>query len=325
MRLPVAKLMIVIVVLFGTLFYASAIAVGGQDREVVRVDTNLVLLNVLVRSNDGQLVKGLRSDQFEIFDNGVRRPIEIFSAGETPVSFGIIYDMHPTSAEATRTHIEALRILKAELKPEDDIFLVAFNMQGEQTFDFIPTAEQLENHMAKPARREPFSLYDAVHFAADRIQASRNRKRVLLIISDSADHRSRHKLNDVRLKVRDIRAEVYAMVFDISRGFGYSDVTHSGAEIFPVTSDASATDRAAITDLTMKSGGGTYFGSFQNVSRLTTIYRQIKDEITSHYTLGFYPDVIDESRHEVRIGLNGKALRGFALTYQTYYQNRLRN
>jgi len=70
----------------------------------------------------------------------------------------------------------------------DDVFLVAFNMRGEQTFDFIPTFDQLQKHLAQPDKREPYSLYDAVYLASDRIQSSRNRKRVLLIISDSADH-----------------------------------------------------------------------------------------------------------------------------------------
>jgi hypothetical protein len=195
-------------------------------------------------------------------------------------------------------------------------------MRGEQTFDFVPTFEQLEKHMADPGKREPYSLYDAIYFASDRIRSSRNKKRVLLIISDSADHHSRHTFSEVRGKVSDVKAEVYAVIFDESNGYGYSDITHKSMELHPFSKNASPLDRAAVLDLAMKSGGGTYFGSSENGLMLFTIYRQIAEEIRSHYTLGFYPDVIDDKQHDVRVRLRGvSGSKGFVLTYRTFYRN----
>ncbi|MGE3468288.1 MAG: VWA domain-containing protein, partial [Pyrinomonadaceae bacterium] len=295
------------------------------NQETLRVDTNLVLIDVLVFDKQGGLVRGLKAEQIEVFDEGAKRPLESFSAEEASVSFGINFDMHPTTDERTRSVIGSLRQFKAELKADDDVFLVAFNMRGQQTFDFIPTFEQLERHMAKPDKREPNSLYDAVYFASDRILSSRNRKRVLLIISDSADHRSRHTFSQIRQKVRDIRAEVYAVVLDDIDGYGYSDMTHKGREYYPFSRDASSHDRAAIIDLAMKTGGSTFFGGSQNALRLFAIYKQIAEEMRSHYTLGFYPDAIDDKRHNVRIKLRGvEKGKDLVLTYQTSYQNRKR-
>lgn len=322
MKYSMKRLIGLINVLLAILLTTTSVSIFAQDKdETIRVDTNLVLINVLVRDKNGQLVRGLKSEQFEVLDDDAKRPIESFSAEEAPVSFGIIYDMHPTTADRTKSVIESLRLFKAALKPADDIFLVAFNMRGEQTFDFIPTFEQLEKHMADPGKREPCSLYDAVYFASDRIQSSRKRKRVLLIISDSADHQSRHTLSQVREKVGGIKAEVYAVVFDESDGYGYSDMTHKSRELYPFSKDASPLDRAAILDLTLKSGGSTYFGGSQNAARLHAIYEQIAGEMRSHYTLGFYPDAIDDKRHNVRVKVRGvQNAKGFVLTYQTSYQ-----
>lgn len=313
-----------ILLLFIILFISASNTLNAQvNQETIRVDTNLVLIDVLVLDKQGGLVKGLRADQFEVLDDGATRPIESFSAEEASVSFGIIYDMHPTTDERTKSVIESLRQFKAELKGNDDVFLVAFNMRGEQTFDFVPTFEQLEKHMAQPDKREPYSLYDAVYLASDRIQSSRNRKRVLLIISDSADHRSRHTFSQIREKVRDIRAEVYAVILDDNDGYGYSDMTHKGREHYPFSRDASALDRTAIIDLAMKTGGSTFFGGSQNARRLFSIYKQVAGEMRSHYTLGFYPDAIDDKRHSVRVKLRGVPdSKDFVLTYQTSYQNR---
>lgn len=196
---------------------------------------------------------------------------------------------------------------------------------GEQTFDFIPALEQLEKHMADPGKLEPYSLYDAVYSASDRIQSSLNRKRVLLIISDSADHHSRHSISEVSEKVRDIKAEVYAVIFDENEGYGYSDITHKSKELYPFSNGASPLDRAAIQDLTLKSGGSSYFGGSRNAPRLFAIYAKIAGEIRSHYTLGFYPNTIDDKRHNVQIKLRDvPGSKDFVLTYQTSYRDRKR-
>lgn len=295
----------------------------AQDRdEAIRVDTNIVLINVLVRDKNGEAVRGLKPEQFQVFDDETNRPIESFSSDEAAVSFGIIYDMHPTTDERTRSVVESLRQFKAELNGNDDVFLVAFNMRGEQTFDFIPTFDQLQKHLAQPDKREPYSLYDAVYLASDRIQSSRNRKRVLLIISDSADHHGRHTFSELRGKVRDIKAEVYAVIFDEREGYGYSDLTRNSRDRYPFSVDASPLDRASIIDLTLKSGGSTFVGGSQNAQRLFTIYTQVAKDIRSYYTLGFYPDVIDEKQHRVRVKLrNVPGSKDFVLTYQPSYRN----
>jgi len=299
----------------------------AQDRdEKMRVETNLVLIDILVLDRTGRPVKGLKADQFQLLDNGVRQSIETFSSEEAPVSFGIVYDMHPTTADRTRTVIESLREFKRELGPEDDIFLLAFNMRGQQIFDFVPTVDQLAKHMADPTSREPHSLYDAVFFASDRIQSSRNQKRVLFVISDSADHNSLHPFSAIQRKLASIRTEVYAVIVDADSELGYKDITHKGRDIYPFSRDATALDRAALLDLTLKSGGSTYFGGSKTTLQLYKTFKDIAGEMRSHYTLGFYPDVMDGRRHALRIRLRDvKASKDFVLTYRMSYQANAKN
>ncbi|MGE3467536.1 MAG: hypothetical protein AB7J13_11450, partial [Pyrinomonadaceae bacterium] len=82
-----------IVVLLLALFIISSQTLNAQvNQETLRVDTNLVLIDVLVFDKQGGLVRGLKAEQFEVFDEGAKRPIESFSAEEASVSFGIIFD-----------------------------------------------------------------------------------------------------------------------------------------------------------------------------------------------------------------------------------------
>ncbi len=117
-----------------------------------------------------------------------------------------------------------------------------------------------------------------------------------------------------------VRTEVYALIVDDNSRPGYKDITHNG-HIRSLT-DASPLERAALMDLTLKSGGGTFFGDPQNTLRLQKIYSEIADEMRSHYTLGFYPDVIDTKLHSIKVRLRNVAnANGFALAYRMSYQN----
>ena len=73
------------VLLIAFVFLAGMKINAQHDKEKIRVDTNLVLINVLVRDKDGQFVRGLTSRQFEVLDDDAKRPIESFSAENAPM------------------------------------------------------------------------------------------------------------------------------------------------------------------------------------------------------------------------------------------------
>lgn len=310
-------------ILLVLIFMSSVAAAAAQD-ETIRVDTNLVTVNVLITDRNGKFVEGLKTEQFEIFDNKTKQKIEHFSAGDAPVSYGIIYDMHPTTEERTKAVLESLREFTKELREADDFFLLAFNMRGSLKLDFIPTVEQMETHL--PQSREPRALYDAIYHSAERLRTSRNLKRVLLIISDSADHQSRHSFSDITNKLKSFDAQVFAVVFDENSRFSYGEITRGGGrEPNTISKDASEIERAALQGLTLKTGGTTHFPVTSNSYYLFSIYKRIAAEIGRQYTLGFYPtEVSDGKRHDLRVNLlNVKGSKNFALTYRQNYQSPL--
>src|SRR5260370_26818919 len=54
-----------------------------QDDDVVRVNTDLVVLNATVLGKDGEFVSGLRRADFTIFEDGKEQKLASFSAEET--------------------------------------------------------------------------------------------------------------------------------------------------------------------------------------------------------------------------------------------------
>src|SRR5436190_24344387 len=69
----------------------SAQTTQDQD-DVVRVTTDLVVLNVTVLDQNGKFVRGLKPADFQIFEDGQLQKTSSFGAEETPFAAAILLD-----------------------------------------------------------------------------------------------------------------------------------------------------------------------------------------------------------------------------------------
>src|SRR6476620_8090794 len=66
-----------------------------EDDDVIRVDTDLVILNITVTDKAGQYVKGLKSSDFKIFEDGKEITPDLiasFSLHESPFASVVLLD-----------------------------------------------------------------------------------------------------------------------------------------------------------------------------------------------------------------------------------------
>ncbi len=299
-----------------------SVANFAQEEKPVRVETNLVNVNVAVRDEKGNFVENLKKDQFNVFDNNWKQQIEYFSAEDGPVSFGIVYDLHPTTDERTIAVLESLRQFTKELHQADDFFVTVFNERGSLTLDFVPTTDQIKSNLAGKFG-EPNSLYDAIYAAGDKIRSSKNLKRTLLIITDSADHHSKHSFSELESKFKSFDVQIYAVIWDEAEQFSYSDIVRDGRRRSDISSDATTLDRVGMLGLTLKNGGTSQSPTVQNAQSLYRIFSQIGFEMRKQYTLGFYPEIIDGKQHPLKIVLRpaDRKNKGFVMTYRLSYQS----
>src|SRR5205814_10455294 len=61
-------------------------------QETLRVDVSLVTVGVQVTDRLGRDVRGLKVENFSIYDDGVPQRIEFFSDEEQPITLGILLD-----------------------------------------------------------------------------------------------------------------------------------------------------------------------------------------------------------------------------------------
>ena len=302
---------------------ASAIVALAQDQPV-SVETNLVTLNVSVTDKSGKYIRGLSKDDFRLSDNGKLQDIDIFSAEESGLSVGIVYDMHPSTTERTASVLDALKRFTSRLGERDDFFVTVFNDRGSLTTEFVPDMDQLSRHLANPDRGTPNSLYDAIFAAGDRIGKLRNPKKYLLIVTEGGDRNSQHSLKELRLRLRSVNLPVYALTFtpDDRMAYGYTDIIRNGPRQLIGVGMASELDRNVLSELSKTTGGQAIESNIRNRVYLAAAAGQLLEEARSQYIIGFYPENNDGRWHKLGIKIDPARAKGLKISSRKGYLSR---
>ena len=286
---------------------------NSHQEEIVAVSTNLVTVNVIVTDGDGRYVKGLKSEQFAIYDDKAKQKISHFSVGAAPVSIGIVCEIHTADPARASAVLAALKEFVGTLGERDDFFFTAYSPGGRVTTDFIPASIQVTEHLSVVKPGGPSTLYDVVYEAAGRLRKSRNLKKALLIISDGQDENSKHSYNELRNRLREFDAQIYTIgIADPAtdqvagyRRWAFEDFTkQTGRRSFSLDSEA-AMGRAVLGEMARVSGGTTYTPESESEPELTAICTQIALELREQYTLSFYPSALTTRRwHRLKVRLD---------------------
>src|SRR5215217_5958357 len=90
-----------------------------EEEGVIRVDTELVNINVRVIDRNSRPVGGLKRSDFTVTEDGVTQEIEYFSQSEVPTNYSLVVDNSGSLRRQLDKVIEAGKILVNTNKPED--------------------------------------------------------------------------------------------------------------------------------------------------------------------------------------------------------------
>lgn len=299
-----------------------SLGIFAQD-DVISVETNLVTLSVAVTDKNGNYVKNLKKEDFQVFDENVKQEIEQFSTEDAPIYFGIVYDLHPTTDERTKNVLDALRQFTKELKQKDNFFITVFNERGSLTTGFVPSNEQIETALSDAKPNTPNSLYDAVFAASEKVRQNKNAKQILIVLTDGEDHSSHHSEKELRQHLRGVNLPVYTISFNDEnrRLWSYTDI-YSGQQRQTLGAvETNALNRAVLDELSRTSGGQTFEQMIQNRLFLHSILKKVQAEVESQYIIGFYPETVDNKWRKLKVTVKAPKDNKYRLSNRKGYQN----
>jgi VWFA-related protein len=277
--------------------------------EVVRVDTDLVPVEVTVRDDAGQVVRGLRRGDFRLFEDGVERPISFFSAETTggtlrcPLDLVFALDV---SGSMTREEMglvrEAAGLFAERLAGSHTRFaVISFGMRVKVLQPFTGDARRLGRAFDSALKDETglsTHAFDAVDDAV-RMLARKGRKtsggllvkRVVVVISDGFPTGDTVSPPTVIERANAANVSVYTVTMP-----SYSYVATRGRPV-PTILDVSG--------LAARTGGVTVYATDRDYAEAL---KAVSTEVLSRYVIAFYPDRgkrPDGSFHQLSVQVSG--------------------
>ena len=253
------------------------------------VSVNLVGVLVTVTTAEGGWVSGLQSEDFEIYENGQRQEIVLFSKeANQPLRLCLLFDSSASIASELKTQQDAaIEFLESILRPRiDRVSILQVSEEVAQLQKFGNRLESLNQAIRSIKPGGGTSLYDAVFLAAATLSRQPGR-RVIVVVSDGEDTTSQVSLDECLRRAQNSEAVLYALVVQPIKGEVGRNLAGEHTMIF----------LAART-------GGRFF-KVASAESLRTSYLSISDELRTQYYLGYYPKQKPKSgefrRIEIRV------------------------
>jgi len=244
---------------------------NDEDKNIIRSETRLVLLDVSVKDSKGGFAAGLSKENFSILENGKPQIVTVFDRDDAPVTVGIVVDESLSMTPKRSQVLKAAEILIEESNRLDEIFVVNFNdkvtlgLPANQPFS--DDIGQLRAALQRGVPAGKTAVYDAIVDGVNHLQLGTRDKKTLVLISDGGDNNSRHTRREMLDMVERSTATIY------------------GVGLFET--DDPERDPGLLRQLAKASGGEAYFPD--SAAEMEPVCRRIAKEIRSRYTVGFRP------------------------------------
>lgn len=313
-----------------------------QDAEKVTVTTQIVNVDAVVyHKKSGQIVAGLKKDNFSLTVDGVPQPITNFSTPEAPITVAMVVEYSKWSELFGQASgggwdpgtYEVIRpvamFLQQFVKPPDDyVSVVAFDLRPTTLTDFTNNPSRIGQVISlllqnTPAFRET-NLFDALKFTlmggrGDSVvlEDSKNaqsdyaglvsvqgRRRAIILVASGIDTFSKINYGDARKIAQNAGIPIYII--------GTAELFYKKYEAFlPATDDITGMPgrmtflqaKNTLKTFATETGGAYYPVTFSG--ELPGVLGSINALLRSQYSLAFNPgDVHDGKQHKIKVSVD---------------------
>lgn len=316
------------------------------EDEVLKINTNVINVDTTVyNKKNGQIITGLKKENFAIFENGVKQEITNFSTPESPITVSLVVEYSKWSEifgsaaggwfeqgkmEVVRPVAYFLsRFIKA---PDDYASVIAFDIRPTPITDFTNDPNRLRQTVDillrnNPAFREN-NLWDALKFSlvggrGDSVVLENSRedtadyggmvsvqskRRAIILVASGIDTFSKINYGDIRKVVQTSGIPIY--IISTGNLFYKRFEQYLGATDGIDGSPGRLTflqAQNAMNTIAKESGGQHFPMTFE--SELPSILNSINNLLRSQYSLAY--DVTEKPRDgkkyklEVKVDVNG--------------------
>ncbi len=160
--------------------------------DVVRVDTNLVTVPVIVATRNGTYIPDMQREEFSIFEDGVEQELVFFATVTEPFHVVLMIDTSASTEEKLSQIARAATAFVAELQPADRVKLISFDDRVRDFGDFTNDRAEMSSLINGLRPGSGTKLYDAMDAGLAALKNIKGRK-AIVIFTDGVDWHSDRK------------------------------------------------------------------------------------------------------------------------------------
>jgi VWFA-related protein len=302
MKIIVAVCVLLITFAPSRVLYAQEV---GPD-EVVKINTALVSIPVVVNDRQGRYIPGLKAEDFTVYDDGTEQSISFFAAEEEPLTVALLLDTSKSTRDVLGKIKDAAKDFIKLLQPADRCMIVSFDYAVHELSPLTSDRKVLESAIKKAEIGEFVGtvLRDAVFEVVNRSLSSIKGRKALIVLTDGKDHGSYPTTNELLYMLEESDAMVYTVFYKTDLPFPSIDRGGMRRRFPPggmgggypprgpmarrrVREEMDNADAIEFLTRMSEATAGRFYS--REVTDLKKTFKLIADEMRQQYRLGYYP------------------------------------
>jgi VWFA-related protein len=266
----------------------------------IAVVVPVVTLDVIAATQNGDLLTGLKKENFRVIDDGVTQTITNFGPTDAPITIVMLMEfssrgLYDWFAYQAKYWADAFL---PNLKQNDWVALRTFDMNTHDEVDFTQNKDEVRNaiyHLYFPGFSES-NVFDAVLKTIDDMKDVRGKKSILLMAT-GVDTFSKHTWDQTIKQLRQSDVTIFCVGLDKP----YTNFLDSRGSMSPHMSYLQGENQ--MKNIASLTGGYAWFPQFDG--ELPDIFHTVAAFLRHQYSLSYTPTgtANDNKFHKVKIQL----------------------
>jgi VWFA-related protein len=204
------------------LIILAAVSLGfhilAQEKpdDVVKVDTQLVNIPVIVSDRENRYIPGLAKENFRLFRDGNAQKIDIFGNENAPMNIVLALDTSQSTTPVLDKIKKAAKEFIKDLSSEDRCMVISFDSDIHLLSRLTSDKKELKSSIesAEISETPGTLLNDAVYDAVNKTLKPVHGRKAIILLTDGEDFGSSHYQSELLDRLNESDTVIYPVYYD---------------------------------------------------------------------------------------------------------------
>jgi Ca-activated chloride channel family protein len=288
-----------------TLFTTQNVNQTHTPDNVIHVNVASVNVGITVTGSHGDFIKGLRREDFRIFDNGVEQPITGFLSIDEPAQVVLMMECGPAAFFLRRNEVEAADMLMSRISPADRVAIVTYSKTPQLVLDFTADKSEVRDTVHGLSFVMGYAQLNLASSVATTIDglASMPGKKTIILLSSGLDTSSEANWQVVQQKINasDVRILAVSVAADLRKPAKKKKLSPDERDDRKYVKEGFVEADQSLRQLSEATGGRVYFP--KNTKEFDHAYAEIAQLVRHEYSVEFLPPSSDGRLHSLTVSV----------------------